>query len=181
MRLRRASSGRVDARGRRLLRSLDATDDARRAWLPRCSAWSRLLLGARLTHAADIFPLDDVRPGMVGVGRTVFEGSRIDEFKVTVLGVLDNAIGPKQSLIIARFEGGPLEKTGVIAGMSGSPVFIDGKLLGRGLLRLSLLQGDDRRDHSHREHDPGHRHRRAPGRPRRASLPRSGQEASPSP
>ncbi len=88
------------------------------------------LLGARTTHAADIFPLDDVRPGMVGVGRTVFEGSRIDEFKVTVLGVLDNAIGPKQSLIIARFEGGPLEKTGVIAGMSGSPVFIDGKLLG---------------------------------------------------
>jgi hypothetical protein len=66
---------------------------------------------------------------MTGVGRTVFEGSRIEEFRVSVLGVLRN-VGPRQSLIIARLEGGPLERTGVIAGMSGSPVFIDGRLLG---------------------------------------------------
>src|SRR5262249_29022323 len=77
----------------------------------------------------DILPLDQVRPGMVGIGRTVFEGTKIDEFKVTVIGVLDN-VGPKQSMVIARLDGGPLEKTGVIAGMSGSPVYIDGKLLG---------------------------------------------------
>src|SRR5713101_2316249 len=75
------------------------------------------------------FPLDQIRPGMVGIGRTVFEGTRIDEFKVTVIGVLEN-VGPKQSMIVARLEGGPLEKTGVIAGMSGSPVYIDGKLVG---------------------------------------------------
>jgi hypothetical protein len=77
----------------------------------------------------EILPLDQIKPGMVGVGRTVFEGTRIEEFKVQVIGVLEN-IGPKQSLILARLDGGPLEKTGVIAGMSGSPVFIDGKLVG---------------------------------------------------
>ena len=67
---------------------------------------------------------------MTGIGRTVFEGSRVEEFKVVVIGVLENALGPKQGLILGRLEGGPLEKTGVIAGMSGSPVFIDGKLVG---------------------------------------------------
>src|SRR5262249_40904816 len=66
---------------------------------------------------------------MLGVGRTVFEGSRIEEFKVSVIGVLHN-VGPHQSLVLARLQGRPLERTGVIAGMSGSPVFIDGKLLG---------------------------------------------------
>ena len=74
-------------------------------------------------------PLDQIKPGMVGIGRTVFEGTRIEDFKVTVIGVLEN-VGPKQSMIVARLEGGPLEKTGVIAGMSGSPVYIDGKLIG---------------------------------------------------
>src|SRR5687767_12529255 len=76
-----------------------------------------------------ILPLEDIRPGMVGVGRTVFEGSRIDEFKVEIIGVMEN-VSPRQSMILARLEGGPLEKTGVIAGMSGSPVYIDGRLLG---------------------------------------------------
>jgi hypothetical protein len=80
--------------------------------------------------AAEILPLDQIRPGMVGVGRTVFEGTRIDEFRVEILGVLENAVGPKQSMVLARLLGGPLAETGVIAGMSGSPVFIDGKLIG---------------------------------------------------
>jgi hypothetical protein len=66
---------------------------------------------------------------MNGVGRTEFEGTKIEEFSVEVIGVLEN-IGPKQSMIVARLEGGPLAKTGVIAGMSGSPVYIDGKLVG---------------------------------------------------
>lgn len=93
---------------------------------------SLLLVGwslATTAGAADIFPLDQVRPGMVGVGRTVFEGSRIEEFRVEIIGVLANT-GPQRSIILARLEGGPLAQTGVIAGMSGSPVFIDGKLLG---------------------------------------------------
>src|SRR6266850_5793843 len=80
-------------------------------------------------RAQEILPLDQVRPGMVGVGRTVFEGTKIEDFRVEIIGVLEN-VAPKQSIILARLEGGPLEKTGVIAGMSGSPVFIEGKLLG---------------------------------------------------
>ena len=75
-------------------------------------------------------PVDDIRAGMVGVGRTVFEGDRLDEFKVHILGVLRNVIGPSRNLILARLEGGPLANTGVIAGMSGSPVYIDGRLIG---------------------------------------------------
>jgi SpoIVB peptidase S55 len=77
----------------------------------------------------EILKLEDVRPGMVGVGRTVFEGSRIDDFRVEIIGVLEN-VSPQQSMILARLQGGPLANTGVIAGMSGSPVYIDGKLVG---------------------------------------------------
>jgi hypothetical protein len=101
-----------------------------RLFLVNAVAASLLLAAApRARAATEFMPLSDVRPGMVGVGRTVFEGSRIDEFKVTVIGVLDN-VAPGQSIVLARLEGGPLANTGVIAGMSGSPVFIDGKLLG---------------------------------------------------
>ena len=74
-------------------------------------------------------PVDQIKPGMKGVGRTVFEGVAIEEFQVEVLGVLKNA-SPKQDLILARLSGGPLERTGVIQGMSGSPVFVDGRLIG---------------------------------------------------
>ncbi len=79
--------------------------------------------------ARGIFPLKDVRAGQHGTGRTVFQGGRIEEFQVEVLGVLEN-LGPKQNVIIARLSGGPLAKTGVIQGMSGSPVYIDGRLAG---------------------------------------------------
>ena len=93
-------------------------------------AFSLLSCAAVATPATEIFPFADVKPGMTGIGRTVFEGSRVEEFRVRVVGVIENALGPKQGLVLCRLEGGPLEKTGVIAGMSGSPVFIDGKLLG---------------------------------------------------
>ncbi len=75
-------------------------------------------------------PVDEVRAGMKGVGKTVFQGTTIEEFNVEVLGVLKNNIAPKQDMILARLSGGPLEKTGIIAGMSGSPVYIDGRLIG---------------------------------------------------
>ncbi|HEY6510032.1 MAG TPA: SpoIVB peptidase S55 domain-containing protein, partial [Vicinamibacterales bacterium] len=76
------------------------------------------------------FPVSELRPGMVGIGRTVFEGDRLDEFKAHIIGVLRNVIGPSRDLILARLEGGPLANAGVIAGMSGSPVYIDGRLVG---------------------------------------------------
>jgi hypothetical protein len=75
------------------------------------------------------FPLKDIKPGLRGIGKTVFSGNRIEEFQVEILGVLEN-IGPKQNLILARLSGGPLAETGVLQGMSGSPVYIDGKLAG---------------------------------------------------
>jgi len=76
------------------------------------------------------FPIDEIRPGMVGVGRTVFNDDRLEDFKVEIIGVLRNSIGTRRNLILARLEGGPLANTGVIAGMSGSPVYIDGRLVG---------------------------------------------------
>lgn len=86
-------------------------------------------LAAQAASPSAIFPLKDVRPGMRGTGRTVFSGNKIDEFQVEILGVLEN-FGPKESLILARLSGGPLEHTGVMQGMSGSPVYLDGKLAG---------------------------------------------------
>jgi len=86
-------------------------------------------LAAALYAQPNFFPLKDVRPGMRGIGKTIFAGDRIEDFQVEVLGVLDN-VGPKQSLILARLSGGPLEHTGVMQGMSGSPVYIEGKLAG---------------------------------------------------
>jgi hypothetical protein len=89
-----------------------------------------LFLATGLPAQSRVFPVDELRPGMVGVGRTVFEGDRLDEFKVHILGVLRNVIGPRRDLILAKLEGGPLATAGVIAGMSGSPVYIDGRLVG---------------------------------------------------
>jgi hypothetical protein len=77
-----------------------------------------------------IMPIDEVRPGMVGVGRTVFQGADLEDFKVNIIGVLRNVQGPRRDLILARLEGGPLAQTGVAAGMSGSPVYVDGRLIG---------------------------------------------------
>jgi hypothetical protein len=88
------------------------------------------VLAAAPVAQTTYLPLDQVRPGMIGVGRTVFTGTKLEDFKVEVLGVMRNVIGPKRNLILARLEGGPLAKTGVIAGMSGSPVYVDGKLMG---------------------------------------------------
>jgi len=76
-----------------------------------------------------IMPLDQVKAGQKGKGRTVFEENKIEEFDVDILGVLYN-YQPKRNVILARLRGKNLETTGVIAGMSGSPVYIDGKLIG---------------------------------------------------
>jgi hypothetical protein len=77
-----------------------------------------------------LFPLEDVRPGMKGTARTVFAGSDTEEFGVEILGVLPGFPGPRQSAIIARLSGPQIERTSVFAGMSGSPVYIDGKIVG---------------------------------------------------
>jgi len=87
-------------------------------------------LVAGLPAQSKTFPVSELKPGMVATGRTVFQGDQLEEFKAHILGVLHNSIGPRRDLILARLEGGPLANTGVIAGMSGSPVYIDGRLVG---------------------------------------------------
>jgi len=94
---------------------------------------SLLLAGTVWTQFAAgqiaIYPLRDVRAGQHAVGKTVFQGNKIEEFQVEILGVLEN-VGPRQSIILARLSGGPLQQTGVMQGMSGSPVYMDGRLVG---------------------------------------------------
>lgn len=80
--------------------------------------------------ASRFLPLSSVKEGMKGVARTVFQGSKPEEFNVEIMGVIPGGIGPKQDLIVGRISGGKADRTGVFAGMSGSPVYIDGKLLG---------------------------------------------------
>ncbi|HEV2881309.1 MAG TPA: hypothetical protein VGX24_08550 [Pyrinomonadaceae bacterium] len=79
---------------------------------------------------ARLFPLEDVRPGMKARAWTVFSGTEAQEFGVDIIGVLPGFPAPRQSAIIGRLTGANAEKTGVFAGMSGSPVYIDGKLVG---------------------------------------------------
>ena len=67
-----------------------------------------LFLAAGLPAQSRTFPVDELRAGMVGIGKTVFEGDRLDQFKVQILGVLRNVIGTRRSLILARLEGGLL-------------------------------------------------------------------------
>ncbi len=74
-------------------------------------------------------PLEQVKPGMKGKGRTVFLAGDIEEFDVEILGIIANN-QPKRNIILARLSGKDLERTGIIQGMSGSPVYLDGKLVG---------------------------------------------------
>jgi hypothetical protein len=78
---------------------------------------------------SDFFIIENVRPGMKGVGKTCYRGTKPEEFQVEILGVL-HGVNPGTSAVLAKFSGELLDKTGIFEGMSGSPVFIDGKLLG---------------------------------------------------
>src|SRR6478672_9126509 len=78
---------------------------------------------------AETMPLSQIRAGMKGYGLTVFEGSKVEKFDVEIIGVL-NQIGPDQDLILAKVDSAVIRRAGVIAGMSGSPIYIDGKVIG---------------------------------------------------
>jgi len=88
-----------------------------------------LLIATTTLQAAEKMPLSDVKKGMKGYGLTVFEGTNIEKFDVEILGVLQN-IGPDQNLILAKVDHPVVARAGIIAGMSGSPIFIDGKVIG---------------------------------------------------
>ncbi|MGH9159521.1 MAG: SpoIVB peptidase S55 domain-containing protein [Vicinamibacteraceae bacterium] len=84
-------------------------------------------------------PVSEVRPGMVGTGVSVFQGTTRTEFRVQVVGVLENVSGPRRRLILVKLDGGPLAQAGVVAGMSGSPVYIEGRLVGAVSYALGLF------------------------------------------
>lgn len=88
------------------------------------------VISTRSARGAAILPVDDVRPGMKGIAHSVFSGSAPEEFGIEIIGVLPGFTGPRQSTIIAKLSGKNVDRTGVFAGMSGSPVFIDGRLVG---------------------------------------------------
>lgn len=79
---------------------------------------------------ARFFPLEDLKPGMKGIALSVFSGTEPEEFGIEILGVLPGFPGPRQTAIIARLSGANAIRTGVFGGMSGSPVYIDGRLVG---------------------------------------------------
>ncbi len=101
--------------------------------------WSACVAGSigagqgpnRSAAAANNFmPVDLVVAGMIGTGRTVYAGDSLEDFKVEIIGTMSNITGPSRKLILAKLSGGPVDKAGVISGMSGSPVYIGGKLVG---------------------------------------------------
>jgi hypothetical protein len=89
-----------------------------------------------------ILTVDHIHAGMRGVAYTVFEGTKPESMGVEVLGVLRNMNGPRSNMILIRLHGPKPEYTGVVAGMSGSPVYIDGKLVGAIAYRIGDFSKD---------------------------------------
>jgi hypothetical protein len=98
-------------------------------------------LVAESSAAVKIMPLKEIQPGMRGVGKTVFAGNEIAEFEFVVLDIIPN-FRAKRDLILVKLIGETVQKTGVVAGMSGSPVYIDGKLIGALSYRMGIFLKD---------------------------------------
>src|ERR1700694_2439244 len=111
-----------------------------------------LLLGvfalavAPALFAADpeIFPLSQVKPGMKGEALTRFAGDQMEKFDLVFIGVMPNFLGPKESIILVQLLGPKVEHTGVVVGMSGSPVYFEGKLAGALSLKLGIFAKEPR-------------------------------------
>src|SRR5579864_8952150 len=120
--------------------------------LPRVLALSLLAFGvsssvsvsvsggqSSVPDSKEIMPLAEVRPGMQGYAYTIFAGDQVEKFDLEVVGIMPNFLGPKQSIILVQLKGPKVEHTGVVAGMSGSPVYLDGKLAGALSLKLGVF------------------------------------------
>lgn len=94
------------------------------------------LLSAQTTLSQPTIPIDQIHAGMRGVAYTVFEGIKPEPMGVEVLGILHNVNGPRGDVILVRLHGEKVDYTGVVAGMSGSPVYFDGKLAGAIAFRI---------------------------------------------
>jgi hypothetical protein len=98
-----------------------------------------MAFGLSADETSKTFPLDQVHPGLKGVAYTIFTGDEVEKVDLVVLGVLHNALGPKQDVILVQLLGEKAEHSGVVAGMSGSPVYFDGKLAGALSLKLGVF------------------------------------------
>src|SRR6267378_1027922 len=97
---------------------------------------------ATSAQSSEILRLDQVRAGMQGYAYTIFAGDQVEKFDLEVIGVMPNFLGPRQSIILVQLKGPKVERTGVVAGMSGSPVYLDGKLAGALSLKLGIFTKD---------------------------------------
>lgn len=97
---------------------------------------------AHSPSSTELLPLKDVRAGMQGYAYTIFAGDQVEKFDLKVIGVMQNFMGPGQSIILIQLEGAKVERTGVVAGMSGSPVYLEGKLAGALSLKLGAFTKD---------------------------------------
>ena len=98
--------------------------------------YSSWVTAADTNRPPEIMPLDQIHEGMRGTALTVFQGVKPEPMEVEVLGVLHNVNGPRGDVILVRLHGAKPEYTGVVAGMSGSPVYFDGKLAGALAFRI---------------------------------------------
>jgi len=94
---------------------------------------------AQAPTTSEILPLGEVRPGMQGYAYTIFAGDQVEKFDLEVIGVMPNFLGPRQTIILVQLKGPKVEHTGVVAGMSGSPVYFEGKLAGALSLKLGVF------------------------------------------
>jgi hypothetical protein len=94
------------------------------------------VIHAQISKPVQTIPVGEIHAGMHGVAYTVFQGTKPEAMGVEVLGILQNANGPKGDIILVRLSGEKAEYTGVVAGMSGSPVYLDGKLAGALAFRI---------------------------------------------
>jgi SpoIVB peptidase S55 len=99
-----------------------------------CGPWLRAD-----AQTPQVLPLNEVKPGMLGYAYTIFSGDQIEKFDLEVIGVMPNFLGPRQSIILVQLKGPKVEHTGVVAGMSGSPVYLEGKLAGALSLKLGVF------------------------------------------
>src|SRR5258708_39331356 len=83
---------------------------------------------AAVAQSNEVLPLDQVRAGMQGYAYTIFAGDQVEKFDLEVIGVMPNFLGPRQSIILVQLKGPKVERTGVVAGMSGSPVYLNANL-----------------------------------------------------
>jgi len=98
-----------------------------------------LVLPLRASDIPQTIPVSDIKAGMKGVAYTIYEGDQVEKVDLVVLGVMRDALGPKEDVILVQLLGERAEHSGVVAGMSGSPVYFDGKLAGALSLKLGIF------------------------------------------